>query len=103
MVLDRHVEARRNRPRVEGAVGRRGYHDGLRMVQQRLVWAPLVGYLSVAVTGTVEGLFATREALQKLADNWRVRRKFGGRLCFDPRAGSPRRSRNIGRTHGLPP
>ena len=46
------------------------------MAQQRLEWAPLVGYLSDAVTGTVEELFATREALQKLAENWRGRRKF---------------------------
>lgn len=58
------------------SANRAGYCDGLRMAQQRLEWAPLVGYLSDAVTGTVEELFATREALRKLADNWRERRKF---------------------------
>lgn len=44
--------------------------------KKRLNWAPLVGYLSDAVIGMVEELFATREALGKLADNWRGRRKF---------------------------
>lgn len=58
------------------SANRIGYYESLRMAQQRLEWAPLVGYLSDAVTGTVEELFATREALQKLAENWRGRRKF---------------------------
>lgn len=58
------------------AANRAGYYDGLKAAQQRLEWAPLVGYLSDAVSGTVEELFATRGALEKLADEWRERRKF---------------------------
>lgn len=58
------------------AANRSGYYDGLKAAQQRLEWAPLVGYLSDAVSGTIEELFATREALQKLAGEWRERRKF---------------------------
>lgn len=58
------------------AANRAGYYDGLKAAQQRLEWAPLVGYLSDAVSGTVEELFATRAALQALASEWRERRKF---------------------------
>src|SRR3546814_19000985 len=41
-----------------------------------LEWGPLVGYLSDAVTGTVEELFATRDGLNALKEQWRGRRKF---------------------------
>lgn len=58
------------------AANRVGYYDGLKAAQQRLEWAPLVGYLSDAVSGTIEELFATRDALGKLAGEWRGRRKF---------------------------
>lgn len=58
------------------AANRTGYYDGLKAAQQRLDWAPLVAYLSDAVTGTVEELFATRAALEQLADEWRGRRKY---------------------------
>lgn len=58
------------------AANRAGYYDGLKAAQQRLEWAPLVGYLSDAVSGTVEELFATRAALEALASEWRERRKF---------------------------
>jgi Fic family protein len=58
------------------AANRAGYYDGLKAAQQRLEWAQLVGYLSDAVTGTVEELFATRAALQQLAEEWRDRRKY---------------------------
>lgn len=58
------------------AANRPGYYDGLKAAQQRLEWAPLVGYLSDAVSGTVEELFATRAALETLASDWRERRKF---------------------------
>ena len=58
------------------AANRAGYYDGLKAAQQRLEWTPLVGYLSDAVTGTVEELFATRQALENLAGDWRERRKF---------------------------
>jgi len=58
------------------AANRAGYYDGLKAAQQRLEWAPLVGYLSDAVSGTVEELFATRAALERLAEDWRARRKY---------------------------
>src|SRR3546814_3363693 len=41
-----------------------------------LEWGPLVGYLSDAITGTVEELFATRDGLNALKEQWRGRRKF---------------------------
>lgn len=58
------------------AANRPGYYDGLKAAQQRLEWAPLVGYLSDAVSGTVEELFATRGAIERLAEDWRARRKY---------------------------
>ena len=58
------------------AASREGYYSGLRMAQQRLEWAPLIGYLSDAVTGTVEELLATRGALDTLKAEWHNRRKF---------------------------
>lgn len=60
------------------AANRDGYYAGLKAAQQRLEWAPLVGYLSDAITGTVEELFATRAAIRALHDAWRERRKFRG-------------------------
>lgn len=58
------------------AANKPGYYDGLKAAQQRLEWAPLVAYLSDAVTGTVEELFATRAALEALGLEWSARRKF---------------------------
>jgi Fic family protein len=58
------------------AANRAGYYDGLKAAQQRLEWAPLVGYISDAVSGTVEELLATRAALEQLAEAWRGRRKY---------------------------
>ena len=58
------------------AANRDGYYWGLKIAQQRLEWGPLVGYLSDAITGTVEELFATRDALNALKEQWRGRRKF---------------------------
>lgn len=58
------------------AANRLGYYDGLKAAQQRLEWAPLVGYLSDAISGTVEELLATRTALRTLAADWRERRKY---------------------------
>lgn len=60
------------------AANRDGYYAGLKAAQQRLEWAPLVGYLSDAVTGTVEELFATRDAIKALRDAWLERRKYRG-------------------------
>lgn len=58
------------------AANRDGYYAGLKAAQQRLEWSPLVGYLSDAVSGTVDELFATRDALAALKDDWQQRRKF---------------------------
>ncbi|CAH0496379.1 Fic family protein [Novosphingobium sp. CECT 9465] len=58
------------------AANRAGYYEGLKAAQQRLDWAPLIGYLSDAITGTVEELFATRDTLGQLTADWRGRRKF---------------------------
>jgi Fic family protein len=46
------------------------------MAEQRLEWAPLIGYLSDAITGTVEELLTTRGALEALKAEWHSRRKF---------------------------
>lgn len=58
------------------SANRDGYYAGLKAAQQRLEWAPLIAYLSDAITGTVEELFATREALDALRKQWNARRKF---------------------------
>lgn len=58
------------------AANRDGYYSGLKIAQQRLEWGPLVGYLSDAITGTVEELFAMRDALKALKEQWHGRRKF---------------------------
>lgn len=52
------------------------YYAALKMAQQKLEWHPLVGFLSEAVTGTVNELFATRHALQGLSTAWSNRRAF---------------------------
>ncbi len=61
------------------ATNRDGYYSALKMAQQRLEWAPLVGYFSDAITGTIEELFATRGALDALKADWRKRRKYRAR------------------------
>ncbi|MFD2781166.1 winged helix-turn-helix transcriptional regulator [Novosphingobium pokkalii] len=38
-----------------------------------------MGYLSDAITGTVEELFTTRDTLQQLTADWRERRRFRAR------------------------
>ena len=60
------------------AANRDGYYAGLKSAQQRLEWAPLVGYLSDAITGTVDELFATRAAIKALREDWLARRKYRG-------------------------
>jgi len=52
------------------------YYAGLKAAQQRLEWAPLIGFLSDAITGSVEELVATRGALKALREDWRLRRRF---------------------------
>lgn len=52
------------------------YYTALKKAQQKLEWYHLVGFLSEAITGTVDELFSTRNALQCLAALWRKRRRF---------------------------
>lgn len=52
------------------------YYAALKSAQQQLEWHPLVAYLSEAITGTINELFATRQALQTLAKRWAARRAF---------------------------
>lgn len=52
------------------------YYSALKMAQQKLEWHHLVGFLSEAITETVNELFSTRDALQKLSNLWSQRRKF---------------------------
>jgi len=52
------------------------YYNALKMAQQKLEWHHLVGFLSEAITGTVDELFSTRSALQCLSTLWRKRRRF---------------------------
>jgi len=61
-------------PYIEAHKGR--YYAALKAAQQRLEWYEIVGFISEAITGTVNELVATREALQKLGELWRARRKF---------------------------
>lgn len=52
------------------------YYDGLKAAQQRLDWPKMIGFLSDAITGTADELFATRGALAALVDLWSARRRF---------------------------
>jgi len=52
------------------------YYSALKMAQQKLEWHHLVGFLSEAITGTVNELFSTRSALQALSSLWGGRRRF---------------------------
>lgn len=52
------------------------YYASLKAAQQRLEWHEVIGFISDAITGTVEELEVTRVALSKLGDMWQARRKF---------------------------
>ncbi|MGY8678309.1 Fic/DOC family N-terminal domain-containing protein [Bradyrhizobium sp. UFLA05-153] len=52
------------------------YYASLKDAQQRLDWQPIITFMADAVTGTVEELIRTREALSELSNVWRERRKF---------------------------
>lgn len=52
------------------------YYAALKMAQQKLEWHHLIGFLAEAVTGTVNELLATRQALKALANLWGARRSF---------------------------
>jgi Fic family protein len=52
------------------------YYASLKAAQQKLDWTSAIGFLADAVTGTVDELMMTRDALSELADLWRARRRF---------------------------
>lgn len=58
------------------AANKTAYGDALKAAQQRLDWPAMVGFLSDAVIGTVDELFATRAALEALEGIWTQRRTF---------------------------
>ncbi|MDH7973929.1 Fic family protein [Sphingomonas sp. AR_OL41] len=60
-------------------VNRQAYYDALKGAQQQLDWAKMVGFMSDAITGTVEELMITRDALLALASSWVERRRFRGK------------------------
>ncbi len=73
MAAEKHIPLYLS-PYIESKKGT--YYDSLRDAQQRLDWQPIVTFMADAVTGTVDELFRTREALSKLCELWGERRKF---------------------------
>lgn len=57
-------------------VHKQAYYAALKEAQRQLNWQPLIGFLSEAITRTVEELFATRNALRTLTAQWRERRNY---------------------------
>lgn len=51
------------------------YYDALKAAQQRLDWASAIGFFADAITGTVDELMVTRQALTALAGDWQARRR----------------------------
>jgi Fic family protein len=52
------------------------YVDALKAAQQRLDWDTMVGFMAEAVSGTVDELMTTREALLALRASWQARGRF---------------------------
>jgi Fic family protein len=52
------------------------YYASLKAAQQRLEWHEPAGFLADAIIGTADELLVTRDALAKLSELWRRRRKF---------------------------
>jgi len=52
------------------------YDEALKAAQQRLEWHEMIGFIADAIVGTVAELLVTRDALVKLCEMWRARRKF---------------------------
>jgi len=73
MAADGHVPLYLS-PYIEAHKG--AYYEALKVAQQQLDWAGLVGFLADAVTATVDELEATRTALATLKDLWLQRRRF---------------------------
>lgn len=55
---------------------RPAYYAALKDAQQKLEWSAVVAFVADAITGTVEELIATRDALRRLRGLWEARRKF---------------------------
>lgn len=73
MAAEKHVPLYLS-PYIESKKGT--YYASLKDAQQRLDWQPIITFMADAVTGTVDELIRTREALSELSDVWRKRRKF---------------------------
>jgi Fic family protein len=52
------------------------YYASLKAAQQRLEWHEPAGFLADAIVGTANETLATRDALAKLGEQWRQRRRF---------------------------
>lgn len=61
-------------PYIEAYTNR--YYASLKAAQQRLEWHEAIAFISDAITGTVNELVVTRDALSKLRGLWQARRKF---------------------------
>ncbi len=55
---------------------RMDYHAALKSAQQQLDWNAIIGFAASAVTGTVNELMITRDALTRLRRAWQERGKF---------------------------
>jgi Fic family protein len=73
MAAEKHVPLYLS-PYIESRKG--VYYASLKDAQQRLDWQPIITFMAEAVTGTVDELMRTREALSDLSNIWRERRKF---------------------------
>jgi Fic family protein len=52
------------------------YYASLKAAQQQLDWAAAVAFLADAITGSVDELMVTGDALRSLAQAWRARHRF---------------------------
>lgn len=52
------------------------YYDSLKAAQQQLDWSAATAFMADAITGTVDELMATRDALSRLDNDWRTRRRY---------------------------
>lgn len=58
------------------AANKSDYDEALKAAQQRLDWNAMVSFVADAVTGSVDELMTTRDALTQLRDIWRRRGKY---------------------------
>lgn len=55
---------------------KQAYYDALKAAQQQLDWGQATAFMADAITGTVDELLVTRDALSRLTAAWRTRRRF---------------------------